>query len=115
MTSERFSELMGTPDCELTAAELAKGWHWCGDFDGLLVGPSMSEMDCCTCPGIPFKSSILKGDDGFYVFWPDEGCGSFSAANLREIADWLDARNKDWNAMVTDALNADPDRSGPAL
>jgi hypothetical protein len=33
----------------LTLKEIDQGWHWCSDWDGLLVGPGMDEMD--SCPG----------------------------------------------------------------
>lgn len=34
----------------LTQKELEKGWHWCYDWDGLLVGPPMKgEWNACTC------------------------------------------------------------------
>ena len=33
----------------LTQEEIAEGWHWCYEFDGLLVGPGMREMESCTC------------------------------------------------------------------
>lgn len=33
----------------LTAAEWAAGWHWCSDWDFLLVGPGTPEADACTC------------------------------------------------------------------
>jgi hypothetical protein len=36
-------------EVELTAEEFRQGWHWCGDFDGLLVGPGMGELASCTC------------------------------------------------------------------
>ena len=35
---------------KLTKAELAIGWHFCGDWDGMLIGPGVSEMECCACP-----------------------------------------------------------------
>lgn len=25
------------------------GWHFCSEYDGLLVGPTMSEWHTCTC------------------------------------------------------------------
>lgn len=50
MTRERWTELMDDPDAVLADAELDAGWHWCWDWDGLLVGPDMTmEMSCCTC------------------------------------------------------------------
>lgn len=54
MTPERYNELMDAlfnndNEVELTEAELAQGWHWCYDFDGLLVGPDTGEAQYCTC------------------------------------------------------------------
>lgn len=50
MTDERWNALMDSDTLALTDEELAKGWHWCGEFDGLLVGPTMEmEWDVCTC------------------------------------------------------------------
>jgi hypothetical protein len=40
---------MHAEEAELTAAELAEGWHWCWEFDGLLVGPEMGELNHCHC------------------------------------------------------------------
>ena len=48
MTNERWRYLMKSEE-PLTKAELNEGFHWCGEFDGLLVGPGMSELLCCTC------------------------------------------------------------------
>lgn len=33
----------------LTQEEIATGWHWCREFDSLLVGPGMGEQKYCTC------------------------------------------------------------------
>lgn len=52
MTQKRWTELMNNVYGRLTDAELADGWHWCMDWDSLLVGPGMMEMDCCTCVGV---------------------------------------------------------------
>lgn len=30
-------------DAQLTAAEVAEGWHWCDEWDYLLVGPGSAE------------------------------------------------------------------------
>jgi hypothetical protein len=105
MTNERYNQLMRDDDAELMPHEIKQGWHFCYDWDGLLIGPGMGEMECCTCVDIPYKDAIVRGDDGFYCFWPKESGGSFSAANLREIADWLDERNKGWGAVVDEELN----------
>lgn len=33
----------------LSEDECVEGWHWCEEWDGLLVGPGMQELDSCTC------------------------------------------------------------------
>lgn len=34
----------------LTLEEMKAGWHFCLDWDEMLVGPEMTaEWDCCTC------------------------------------------------------------------
>ena len=40
---------------KLTPEERAEGWHFCHDWDGMLVGPGMPEMECCTCAPSPSK------------------------------------------------------------
>jgi len=53
MTPARRHELdQGPWDIKLTDEELAEGWHWCLDFDGLLVGPPSFEAKYCTCNSI---------------------------------------------------------------
>ena len=51
MTLERWKALMDdrTNSVNLTEAEIAEGWHWCHEFDGLLVGPGMGELEVCRC------------------------------------------------------------------
>lgn len=49
MERDRYDALMWHDEGELTPEEIADGWHWCWDWDGLLVGPGMMEMDCCVC------------------------------------------------------------------
>lgn len=51
MTGERWQDLMDNPDGRLTGEEMAAGWHWCPEWDDLLVGPGMRELECCTCNG----------------------------------------------------------------
>lgn len=48
MTDDRWKFLMGN---KLTQEEMSRGWHWCPEFDGLLVGPGMGEWDdgLCQC------------------------------------------------------------------
>ena len=50
MDVERWNKLSGDIDGSLTQEEMDAGWHWCFDFDEMLVGPEMPlEWDVCTC------------------------------------------------------------------
>lgn len=49
MTEERYKNLMENQKDELTSEEIQSGWHFCNEFDGLLVGPGMGELECCQC------------------------------------------------------------------
>lgn len=52
MTNARWVELMESSNDQqaaLTDDELKRGWHWCCDWDGLLVGPGMTEQEGCCC------------------------------------------------------------------
>jgi len=49
MTRNRWAEFWNNDDAQLTDAEIAEGWHFCWEWDGLLVGPGMDELDCCHC------------------------------------------------------------------
>jgi dCMP deaminase len=49
MTDERWEELMNNYNSEFTQEEIKQGWHFCHDFDGLLVGPGMGEVHFCRC------------------------------------------------------------------
>ncbi len=33
----------------LTEAEIKQGWHFCPDWDFLLISPDSKEGECCTC------------------------------------------------------------------
>jgi len=33
----------------LTREEINQGWHWCENWNDMLVGPGMKEMECCYC------------------------------------------------------------------
>lgn len=53
MTDERWEILMWAHgELELTKEEFELGWHYCPDWDGLLIGPGMRELECCTCKEI---------------------------------------------------------------
>ena len=53
MTHERFDYLMqpfdGDESTMLTAIELARGWHWCDNWDGLLIHKDDVEFKHCKC------------------------------------------------------------------
>ena len=50
MTAERYNALMGDERLCLDWQEISEGWHFCHEFDGLLVGPGMeSELSVCRC------------------------------------------------------------------
>jgi hypothetical protein len=49
MTPERYTELTESDTLPLTEEEIAEGFHFCPDWDGLLVGPSSPEVDSCPC------------------------------------------------------------------
>jgi hypothetical protein len=54
MNNQRYNELMdwhcmATEPLLLTEEEIAEGWHFCYDWDYLLVGPGMSELEACGC------------------------------------------------------------------
>ena len=54
-------------DCaSLADDEVAAGWHFCCEFDGLLVGPGMGELRVCRClPSLhPVYKTIPKPLDG---------------------------------------------------
>ena len=50
MDDDRWKLLMR--DCKemLQPEEIAEGWHFCPEWDGLLIGPGMWEFEhCCPC------------------------------------------------------------------
>jgi hypothetical protein len=45
-------DLNHVPDASyqgLTDREFANGWHFCFEWDGLLIHPSWPEAECCRC------------------------------------------------------------------
>lgn len=53
MNKDRYDELMEDDGSILSAEERAQGWHFCNEFDGLLVGPGMGELQHCTNGCLP--------------------------------------------------------------
>ena len=55
MSEERIEQLKNDQSLELTDEELALGYHFCYDWDGLLVEPGSNKMQHCFCKGINKK------------------------------------------------------------
>ena len=53
MTDERWEQLMKDDSLLLTMEESDEGWHFCPDWDGLLIGPGMMELESCLCSKEP--------------------------------------------------------------
>lgn len=50
MKPERWEALEASNELPLTEEEIKMGWHFCPDWDGLLVGPGMTgELESCLC------------------------------------------------------------------
>lgn len=49
MDCNRWYDLSASDDLPLTPEEIKVGWHFCADWDGLLVGPGMIELEFCKC------------------------------------------------------------------
>lgn len=49
MTPERYRELCVNPDAILTEQELREGYHFCPDWDYMLLHVSDVEMSGCCC------------------------------------------------------------------
>ncbi len=50
MEKERYKELSEDKYAYLTSSEVDQGWHFCRDWDFMLVGPEMKpELETCTC------------------------------------------------------------------
>lgn len=49
MTIERKKELTFDPESSMTEEEMAAGYRWCCEWDGLMIGPEDQEADYCTC------------------------------------------------------------------
>ena len=62
MNRERYIELdrSGTG---LTEQEWEEGWHWCNEWDGMLVGPNTDEALVCSCSH-PAIEKWKESEDG---------------------------------------------------
>lgn len=46
MSDQRYEELMASDDAKLTQEEIARGWHFCPDWDCLLINTNDHEPGC---------------------------------------------------------------------
>ena len=48
MDDERYKylEVTGAP---ITDKEIQEGWHYCYEWDGMLINKSWPEAECCKC------------------------------------------------------------------
>lgn len=60
MTDERFGQLLDDVTTVFTPDEIAEGWHFCPDWDGLPVGPGSPEVEVCTCPKSTLKPDVTE-------------------------------------------------------
>ena len=62
MNRERWKFLMDNENERLSDQELNFGWHFCAEWDGLLVGPGGMEALVCSC-GHPAIEAWKDGDE----------------------------------------------------
>lgn len=65
MTNERYAELMQGDIGVLSYAKLANNWHFCGDFDGLLMQGDLAvsrDAQTCIC-GYKFLKPIAEQNE----------------------------------------------------
>lgn len=67
MQKSRWYQLMNNDELPLSQEELDEGWHWCPEWDDLLVGPEMGEWDACQCElpqlRLRVKKALEVGDN----------------------------------------------------
>lgn len=64
MTPERYKEIDEYyPFVKITTDEWNEGWHFCDEWDGLLVGPGMGEFAACQCSGLTLKAAKNRTEE----------------------------------------------------
>lgn len=48
------------------------------------------------------SDDLMRGDDGFLIFWPTSSRGAYTAQNLRDLADHIDAGNVEWEKQLNE-------------
>lgn len=49
MSDARWMALERDPTLKLTPEEIASGWHFCPDWDGMLIHKLNPEFEACNC------------------------------------------------------------------
>jgi hypothetical protein len=49
MTRQRYVELVRNFELKLTEEEMQEGWHFCCDWDGMLIQKGRADGEECTC------------------------------------------------------------------
>lgn len=62
MTPGRYNFLMSYENAKLTPEEIAEGWVFCCEWDGLLIQRGDPEAECCTCLGRPKADPDVSDD-----------------------------------------------------
>jgi len=54
-------KMQNTIKSSLSKEEIKNGWHFCPDWDNILIGPGMTEMNYCICDiNKSFHNKIYK-------------------------------------------------------
>lgn len=56
MDIERYKYLVTSKEGVITLDELQHGWHFCFDWDGMLIHPNDPEFEYCTCKLKPYRN-----------------------------------------------------------
>lgn len=97
MTPDRYNSLMRDDSLKLTPEEINEGWHFCSEWDCLLVGPGMGELEPCRC---------LPDDHPVYKTKPDCGKLTTTSVNIDPFGIYL--KFKDSKAARTQKINDSP-------
>lgn len=98
MNQERWLFLESTGNV-LTEEEISEGWHYCYDWDDMLIGPIMPEWDACICDikkriedKIKLKDSRIHTDymtysvkKGKYIVYKDSAYYSLTKKQVFEL------------------------------
>lgn len=68
MTAERLQQLLHDQTDQLTPDEVESGWHFCPEWDDMIIGPDCNELVFCTCnlppAGVEARKKEIMLEDG---------------------------------------------------